>query len=115
MLLRTRSCFLELDSTADRGRSNTLSQIFVLYLLQAIVAPLQGFVNALIYGLDRDIRTRYHQLCCTIIGRPPPVSNSVTSTTMESSGSLPQSDYTYVQNCVALVSCLGPCDRDLRS
>lgn len=33
--------------------------IFFLYLLQVLTAPLLGFVNSLVYGLDEDLRRKY--------------------------------------------------------
>eukprot|EP01094_Clydonella_sp_ATCC50884_P014655 TRINITY_DN2512_c0_g2_i1.p1 TRINITY_DN2512_c0_g2~~TRINITY_DN2512_c0_g2_i1.p1 ORF type:complete len:357 (+),score=109.86 TRINITY_DN2512_c0_g2_i1:150-1073(+) len=37
--------------------------IFILYLLHAIFAPLQGFVNAVIYGLDKALMRQYINCC----------------------------------------------------
>jgi len=37
----------------------TNDEVFFLYVAHVLTAPLLGFVNAIVYGLDEDIRKRY--------------------------------------------------------
>jgi hypothetical protein len=38
--------------------------VVVLYFMQAIAVPLQGFFNALVYGLNKQLRNEYLACCC---------------------------------------------------
>lgn len=50
--------------------------IFSLYLMHAIFSPLQGFFNALVYGLNQSVRQHFQQVCCS---SRPEVETSVTT------------------------------------
>ena len=37
---------------------------FALLCADSLCGPLQGFGNAVVYGLNKRLRERYHRLCC---------------------------------------------------
>ena len=42
---------------------------FVLLCADSLCGPLQGFGNAVVYGLNKRLRERYRRLCCRCLGR----------------------------------------------
>lgn len=56
--------------------------IFVLYLLHAITAPSQGFINAIVYGLTDIMLDSIRDKCCPCLPKSKPVDSDDTMVTV---------------------------------